>query len=454
MNPREDRRRPQSPPLGAVLEQPPPPDRQAGVRALQILLRERDILPVLQAMHESMGDVFRLPLPGFNPVVLVGPEANRFVHVTARDDLLWRMEGDPITRLLRHGLLVEDGHNHDWLRRLLTPALRRQRTSSFTPGIIRATDRVSDSWQGDSQRDMLVEMRRVALLALMDTLFDVDFSTDMPRLWPSILYLLKYISPGLWLIWPGIPRPGYRRAQRELDTYLYKLIQDRRRAPTLGEDMLSSLVAEPGVDDELIRDQMLTMLIAGHDTCTALLTWALYLLGTDGEAMGRARSEVDALLGTEAWGASQVEALPFLNGVVKETLRLYPPVHLGMRIAARDLTFRQYRIPAGSRVIYSIYLTHHRAENWPDPDRFSPDRFSDASDGSRPPYSYIPFGGGPRNCIGSSFGLIETKTVLARLLQKFDLEYVPGRVQPHMGATLEPRPGVLMRVKRRVGSAR
>ncbi len=437
-----------------VLEDPPLPDRKAGLLALKVLLRERSVLAVLQALHDTMGDVFRLPLPGFNAVVLVGPEANRFVHVTARDDLHWRMSSDPVTRLLRHGLLVEDGHDHDRLRRLLAPALRRQRAASYTSSIVRETDRVTDTWQDATHRDMLTEMRRVALLILMETLFGVDFASDMPHLWSSILRLLKYISPGPWLIWPAGPRPGYCRARRQVDDYLYRLIRERRHSRAPGEDMLGLLVAEPGIDDDLIRDQMLTMLIAGHDTCTALLTWALYLMGKEPSVMTRARSEVDTLLGDRLWGASDVEALPFLDSMVRETLRLYPPVHMGMRVAARELTFHQYRIPAGTRVIYSIYLTHRLVENWPDPDQFVPDRFCRASGGSRPPYSYIPFGGGPRNCIGSSFGLLETKTVLARLLQTFEFELLTTDARPHMGATLEPHPGVMMRVHRRTGSTR
>lgn len=435
------------------IQAPPIPGRRAGLRALRVLIRERNILAVLQELHASIGDVFRIPLPGFDPVFLVGPEANRFVHATARDDMHWRMEGDPITRLLRHGLLVEDGHSHDSLRRLLAPSLRRQQTLSYTPRIIQATDRVLDTWGDGSRKDMLVEMRRVALLALMDALFDVDFSGDMQRLWTPILRLLRYISPGVWLIWPTIPRLGYRRARNQIDDYLHGLIDDRRRAPARGGDMLSELVAAPGIDDGLIRDQMLTMLIAGHDTCTALLTWALYLMGSHPDLMKRARSEVDTHLRDMAWDSTDVEGLPVLDGVVKETLRLYPPVHMGMRIAARELTFRQYRIPAGSRVVYSIYLTHRQAASWSDPDRFSPDRLCGESDGHRPPYAYLPFGGGPRNCIGASFGMLETKIVLARLLQTFDFELLGDFVRPHMGATLEPRPGVSMRVARRAGSS-
>jgi cytochrome P450 len=438
-----------APARASALEDPPLPNLEAGLLALRVLLREKSVLPVLQALHDALGDVFRLPLPGFNAVVLVGPEANRFVHVTARDDLGWRLPSDPITRLLRHGLLVEDGQDHDRLRRLLAPALRRQQASKYTASIIGETDRVTASWEDVSRKEMVTEMRRVALLILMRTVFGVDFAPDMPRLWPSILRLLQYISPGAWLIWPRMPRLGYRRARRQLDDYLYSLIRDRRSSNAPGEDMLSLLVAEPGMDDELIRDQLLTMLIAGHDTCTALLTWALYLMGKHPSVLQRSQTEVDTFLADRTWGASEVESLPLLDVIVRETLRLYPPVHIGMRVATRDLTFRQYRIPAGTRVIYSIYLTHRLAEIWPDSDRFAPDRFQPSSGGPRPSYAYLPFGGGPRNCIGSSFGLLETKIVLARLLQVFEFELLTQDVRPHVGATLEPRPRVIMRVHRR-----
>lgn len=436
-----------------ALEDPPRPDSKAGLRALKALLREGSVLSALESLHDSLGEVFRLPLPGFRAVVLVGPEANRFLHVTARDDLRWRMRSDPVTRLLRNGILVVDGPDHDRLRHLLAPALRRHQAASYSSSMIRETDRVTDTWGDDSRRDMLIEMRRVALLTLMETLFGVEFADQMPRLWPSILRLLRYISPGLWLVMPAVPSVGVERARREVDDYLYRSIRQRRNSPTLGEDMLSLLVAEPDVDDGLIRDQMLTMLIAGHDTCTALLTWALYLLGKQPSAMASAQNEVDTRLGDGRWGASEVEALSFLDSVVRETLRLYPPVHMGMRVAARDLEYHQYRIPAGTRVIYSIYLTHRLAEHWPDPDQFVPDRFCQTSGGSRPSYSYLPFGGGPRNCIGSSFGLLETKVVLARLLQTFEFELLSRHVRPHMGATLEPHPGVMMRVRRRARSS-
>jgi len=204
-----------------------------------------------------------------------------------------------------------------------------------------------------------------------------------------------------------------------------------------------------GMSDDLIRDQLLTMLIAGHDTSTALLAWALYLLGAHPGAMARARAEVDAVLGRQTPAIEHAGQLPYLDQVVKETLRMYPPIHVGTRTAAMDLEFNGYHIPAGTRVLYSIYLTHRDPRHWPDPDRFDPERFSPEQNKARAPYAYVPFGGGPRICIGFMFAEVEVKIVLARLLQQFDFAFIGHPVHQHMGATLEPRPGVSMRARRR-----
>lgn len=437
-----------------MLSDPAVPRGKAGLRALRALSQRGYILAAFQALHEEMGDVFRLPLPGFKPVVLVGPEANRFVLVTARDKFLWRPAGDPVTKLLRHGVLVEDGEDHDVLRRRMQPALHRQMLPGYVEAMWRYMDQVSARWDCSVPVDMLVEMRRVALLILMGVLFDVDFAPDMDRLWPAILRILRYISPGLWLIWRHVPRPGYGPARREIDDYLYRIIQARRAAVREAKDLLGLLVAAPEMSDDLIRDQLLTMLIAGHDTSTALLAWALYLLGSHPAVMARAQAEVDAVLGVDAPDFAHLEQLVYLERTIKETLRLYPPIHMGNRTAAVDLEFQGFRIPAGERVVYSIYLTHRHPRYWPEPERFDPDRFGSEQNRTRVPYTYLPFGGGPRNCIGAAFAEVEAKVVLARLLQNFHLKLVQTGVHPYMGATLEPRPGVIMLAQRRRGEDR
>jgi cytochrome P450 len=433
---------------------PPVPDSKAGRKALGALLQGGNILAALEALHAEMGNVFRIPLPGFNPLFLVGPEANHFVTVSGRDDLRWRPEGDPVARLLRDGLLVTDGDFHDDLRRSMAPALHKQMISDYIESMWRRTDQVSENWEGGKAIDMLVAMRQVALLILMDSLFAVDFSPEMSRLWPSILRTLQYISPGLWVLWPGLPRPGYRRALQRMDEYLFRIIKERRELVKNRNDLLSQLVQTPGMSDDLIRDQLLTMLIAGHDTSTALLAWSFYLLGRNPEIMLRAQDEVDSILSRNAPDLEHVTQMEYLDSVIKEVLRLYPPIHIGNRRAAREIEFQGYRIPAGQRVVYSIYLTHRMLEYWPDPHKFDPQRFAPEQSRLRPHYAYVPFGGGQRNCIGFAFAQVEVKIVLARLLQKFRFELARGDVHAHMGATLEPRPGVLMYVRPRVSESR
>jgi cytochrome P450 len=437
----------------------PSADSRTGLEILKGLARERSLLSALTLMHRYVGRAFQITLPRFQPAVFVGPESNRQILVTHRHKLLWRPETDPVTRLLRRGVLVVDGEEHDRLRALMEPTLQRPRVLEHIPAFWRYTDQVIETWRHGETRDMLVEMRRIALLILMGTVFEVDFAPEMDRMWRPILHLLEYISPGLWIIWPNMPRPKYRRAIEEMDDYLYTIIRRRReelrvagRQPNPG-DLLGRLVVAEGTTDDLIRDQLLTMLIAGHDTSTASLSWTLFLLGRHPSAMARVRAEVDSVLVSAEEPPTQEQArrLEYLDIVFKEALRMYPPIHVGNRRAPQDVTISGYQVPAGTRVMYSIYLSHRDKDLWPDPESFRPERFERGQEEKRLPLTYVPFGGGPRNCIGAAFAQVEAKIVLSRILQTFDLELLNGdEVRPYMGATLEPRPGVRMRVRRRV----
>lgn len=426
----------------------PTPDSQTGLRALHAMLLERHPLAALQVFHDELGDVFRIQLPGFTPIVLVGPQAARFVLVEDRGELLWRNEADPVVALLRHGLLVEDGQAHDDLRRLMNPALHRRMLERYMAEMSRAVERVTSNWRDGEVVDMLVEMRKIALIILVGTLFGTDFYPALQPLWQPILDSIRFISPGIWMVWHGVPRPQYRSGLRRLDSYLYRLIQERRVLGDFNDtlDMLGSLIAT-GMSDDLIRDQLLTMLIAGHDTSTALLSWALFLLGSHPQAYRRAQEEVNAFSFSDQVTIEQLSGLRYLDNVIREALRLYPPIHLGSRLAATELDYQGYRIPAGERVIYSIYLTQRHRGHWEEPHRFLPERH--AYGGQKTPYTWLAFGGGPRNCIGAAFGQVEAKLVLAAVLRRFDLQLVERHVRPHMGATLEPHPGVRMRLKLR-----
>jgi cytochrome P450 len=346
---------------------------------------------------------------------------------------LWR-NTDPVTDLLRRGVLITDGAEHDHYRDLMETPLHPARLPIYMQIMIEQTDRVSCTWKDGEVVDLLIESRKIALLIIMQTLFSKDAWDDLPHIWTPILKTIQYISPGIWILWRRVPRPGFKQHLKALDDYLYRIIEQRRMG-TFEQDLLQHLV-DAGLGNDVIRDQMLTMLIAGHDTSTALLAWTFALLGQHPDIYKRLVEEVDTL-----------EKSPLLDQVIKESLRLYPPIHIGNRRVLEEIQFSDGTIPAGERMFYSIYLTHRDPTIWENAESFCPERFSRGR--KTPPFAYVPFGGGPRACIGAAFGQAEARIVIARLVQTHTFEFMNHKIHAHMGATLEPRPGVRMRVRRR-----
>jgi cytochrome P450 len=272
---------------------------ETGRAALSALFKEGSPLGPLRVMAKHVGRFFQIPLPGFRPFVVFGPEANRKVLVTERDKVLWR-NTDPVTELLRRGVLVTDGPEHDHYRKTMEASLHPSQLTNYTEMMIDQTRRVSSQWRDGEVVDMLVEGRKIALLIIMQALFSRDVWDDLPRIWTPILKAIRYISPGMWIFWRKIPRIGYGRALRELDEYLYRMIEERRTGKDQWKvesgkgDLLQHLI-DAGLSDDVIRDQMLTMLIAGHDTSTALLAWTFALLGGHPDVHRRVVEEVDTL---------------------------------------------------------------------------------------------------------------------------------------------------------------
>ena len=409
----------------------PAPGVRAGLHALAGL-KQRGALGALEVFHQHYGNIFRLPW--LNTVVMVGPDALRFVLVTARDGLHWRNEGDPIVRLLRHGVLVEDGPVHDDVRRAMMPAMHRSMLASYIGSVVQVVDDVAGGWQ-TSRRDMLVEMRRVALLALSDVFFGYDLRPHLESLLPHVLRAVRYVGPGAWVGWNRLSAPGAGK-HAQIDTFVRRVIAESQ------PDHLPDMLRDAGLSEDRIRDQLMTLMIAGQDTSTVALAWALYNLGQYPAVQAQAREEVRTVIGDGPIAAEHLGQLVYLDRVIDETLRLYPPIHTGTRVALHDLRFQNYTIAAGQRVFYSIYLTHRDPHHWRNPHRFDPERFI-----VRPqPYTFLPFGGGPRNCLGAAFARMQIKLVLARLLQRFTFNLEPVSVRLHMGAALTPHPGVWMNV--------
>ena len=406
---------------------------ELGRAALKSFIKEGSPLGPLRIMARHLGYFFQIPMPMFKPYVVFGPEANRKVLVTERDKVLWR-NTDPVTDLLDSGVLVVDGEEHDRYRKLMEPPLHPSHLPEYNSKFISHADKVSSQWKDGGVVDMLVESRKIALLIIMDTLFSKDVWNDLALIWTPILKAIEYISPGGWIIWRKMPRPGYKKHLKTLDDYLYRIIADRRMGD-FEPDLLQHLV-DAGLTDNVIRDQMLTMMIAGHDTSTALLAWTFALLGQHPEIHQRVVEEVDTM-----------DKSPLLDQVIKESLRLYPPIHIGNRRIAEEMEFTEGNVPKDERMFYSIYLTHRDPEIWENADSFCPERFAHGR--KTPPFSYVPFGGGPRACIGAAFGQAEARIVMAHLLKTYTFEFNNHKIKPHMGATLEPRPGVMMKVTKR-----
>ena len=411
---------------------------QTGRTALSAWISEGSPLGPLKVMARQFGRFFQIPIPGFRPFVVFGPEANRKVLVTERHKLLWR-NMDPVTDLLRRGILVTDGEEHGFYRRLMEPSLHPSQIPEYTQMMIEQTDRVSSIWNDGETVDMLVESRKIALLIIMQALFGKDMWNELPRIWNPIIKSIEYISPGMWIFWRRTPRFGFRKPLQELDHYLFGVIDERRKKQKGERDLLQHLI-DAGLSDDAIRDQMLTMLIAGHDTSTALLAWTFALLGGHPIVHKRLVNEISTL-----------DKSPLLDQVIKECLRLYPPIHIGNRRVVEEIDFEGDKAQAEERLFYSIYLTHRDPAIWQNAEEFCPERFAQGR--KTPPLSYVPFGGGPRACIGAAFGQVEARIVITRLLLTHRFEFTNHRIHAHMGATLEPRPGVRMRVYKRAPRA-
>ena len=425
----------------------PPLASQIGSRQALMALRALrhgfdNMLPVLEMVHRQLGDVFQIPLGNFRPVVVASPRGLRQALVERRETFRWRPKDDPVTRLLRRGILVTDGELHDCLRAVMATSNTRRHFALRSQDLWREVDRLTANWQSGQRYDMFVEMRKLALAIFERVYFSYDLWPELPRLWDAVMAALQYISPGMWIFLGASDPP---KSVRRLDEHFYALIRQRRADPQPPDDLLTHLV-QALEDDELVRDQLITMFIAGHDTSTAALAWTLYLMGRHPYWLTRACDEVRQILGRTPPTPDTVDNLDVLDQIVKESLRLYPPIHIGNRFSVQDVELDGYQIPAGTRVMLSYYLVQRHPDWWEAPDEFRPHRWE--GDLRPHPFTYLPFGGGPRNCIGGPFAQLEMRLVLARLLQRFDFVLRRQDVRAQMHAALEPHPGVEMEVHR------
>ncbi|GCE28980.1 hypothetical protein KDA_44640 [Dictyobacter alpinus] len=362
--------------------------------------------------------------------------------------------------LFGNGLFTSNGESWLHQRRLMQPSFHHKRLEHFGTVMTDATLAMLERWQnqGEQPLNMETEMTRLTLHIAGLTLFNLDLSSDVNVVGHTFTTMLPQLTRYFLLPFPPlwVPTPRNRRLQTGLKTLnqvVYDMISQRRQrlanSPAEAFDLLSMLLSardeETGeeMNDQQVRDEVMTLLLAGHETTSATLTWTWYLLSQHPEIEQRLHDEVDRVLGGQIPTVDRLGDLPYTRNVIQEAMRLYPPAFFIIRHAIASDEIGGYPIPANSLIFLMAHMLHRHPAFWEEPERFDPDRFTPERSTNRPRYAYIPFGGGPRLCIGNSLAMMEAQLVLATVAQRYSLRRVPGHpVELQVSVATRPRYGL------------
>ncbi len=427
---------------------------------------QRDPLRFGLAMTQQYGDIVRIRLLLWSAYLVNHPDGVK--HVLQEHQQNYNKDLYPyqiFKPLLGRGLVTNDGESWLQQRHLMQPAFHRKRLAAFGTLMTQATLAMLDRWQNfaghDQPLDVGAEMLHLTLYIVGKALFNIDLSDETFIVGQAITTVNKLLSDYIYAPFPSlnVPTLRHRRLQvacRTLDKVVNGIITQRRRQNTDTGDLLSMLLVArdegtgQGMDDQQVRDELITLLIAGHETVSTALTWTWYLISKHPEVERHLHAELNTVLGGQIPTVDHLAKLPYTRTVLEETLRLYPPAWVFGRKAVADDEIGGYFIPANSMIVLSPYITHRHPAFWDNPEVFEPERFTPERSASRPHYTYFPFGGGPRMCIGSNFALMEMQLILATVAQHYKLRQVPGHpVEPEALLSLRPRYGLPMTHHRR-----
>jgi cytochrome P450 len=409
------------------------------------------------------GDVVATRLGPRRALLFYHPDAIEEVLVTRSRDFV----KSPGVRLLRpllgEGLLLSE---HDfWLRqrRLVQPAFHRQRVAAYGDVMTDYTTRRLADWKEGDVRDVHDEMMALTQAIVAKTLFDAEVSDEASEVGTASYVLMQDFGSrigSLWQLIPSwLPTPANlrsRRAIKRLDRVVYRMIAARRQHGEDRGDLLSILLHAQDADDgtrmsdRQVRDEVMTLFMAGHETTAVALSWTWYLLAQHGDVDARLAEELRTVLGSRAPTAADLPRLRYTEMVVTETMRLYPPAYAMGRMSTVPTEIAGHPLAAGVVAILPTWVVQRDPRWFDEPEAFRPERWEDGRTRGNPRYAYFPFGGGPRQCIGNGFAMMEAVLILAAIAQRFRLTLEPGqRITPTPYVTLRPEPGVRMRLARR-----
>jgi len=409
------------------------------------------------------GDIVFVRFLGVPMCLVNRPDCIESVLVTQNNNFEKSKDYRALRRVLGNGLLTSEGEFWRRQRKLVQPAFHQVRIAAYAEVMVSYTERLLASWKDGEERDIHEAMMRLTLDIVAKTLFDADVSREAEDVGAALQLLMSkfFRQAGFALLLPrSIPIPTtqqLRRAVAQLDKVIYEIIRRRRAGPATSGDLLSVLLQAQ--DDEGLRmtdrqlhDEIMTLFLAGHETTANALSWTWLLLGQHPEIEEKLVEELQRVLAGRAPAASDLPRLTYTDMVLREAMRLYPPVWVIGRRALAPFRMGEYELPAETNVLMSQLITHRDGRYFPEPERFDPDRWgpSDPRNLALPRFSYFPFGGGPRVCVGAGFAMMEAVLLLATIAQKFRLTLVPGQNVKYLpSVTLRPKSGIRMIAERR-----
>jgi cytochrome P450 len=407
------------------------------------------------------GDVARFRIVNVNVYLLSNPGFIEDVLIRNASNFIKGRIYRSSEALLGSGLLTSNGDFWRRQRRLSQPAFHRDRIAGYATSITQFTLQLMSDWQDGEVRDIHQDMKRLTTEIIAKILLDADVTKEAGEIGIALKVareeLAAKMRSGL-LIPKQVPTPGnlrFKRAVNRLDKIVLGIIRERRGSGYRGADLLSTLLAAQDADnnqmtDHQLRDEVMTIFVAGHETTALALTWTLFLLAKHPEVVNRLRAEIDGRVGARSPVFSDISQLRFTEMVAKETLRLYPPSWAIPRQAIHDCEIGGYFVPSGTSVSICQWVMHRDPRFFDNPDQFQPERWETDLEKSLPPFVYFPFGGGPRLCIGHSLAMTEMILILAMLIRNFDFELqTDPPVTPWPSVTIYPRYGIRMKIRRR-----
>lgn len=422
----------------------------------------RDQAGMLRELVDAYGPVTYLRLGWLETYVLLDSDLIEEVLLEKWDSF----HKDAVTRdlkeLLGEGLLTSEGDDWRRDRKLMAPSLQRRQIASYGEVMVDETERMLDRWSDGDVRRFDRDVMEITLRVVVQTLFDLDLDARIDRVAEAVDDAMTYadeISHSPWRFVPEmIPTPhraAYEEAIEEFDSIVYELIEARRERGDEGDDLLYHLIEATDdegnrMSDERLRDQVVTMFLAGHETTALGITYAWYLLAQHPERAERFYEEVDQVLGGERPTAADARELPYVDAVFREALRLYPPAWIIGREAIAEVEIGDWTIPEGAQVLMPQCVAHRNPEWFDEPEAFRPERWLGDLEDELPRFAYFPFGGGPRICIGNHFAKMEAVLIMATMAQRFELESVaPATLETETAITQRPADPVEMRLRSR-----